>query len=543
MRQGPVRPAAVGRPAPGRQRCWAQCNCPEIDSVAVGFYQADPDCVDAWFKHYRDRIPRARTDKQRRRYLRHAFLLKPDYPGILEQYLGVADKSDLRLLRDVLRCMLKNHELFDAGIVTYNLALAHAQYLLGDYGNAYQGLFSGITRDVFCRIPHAERKALICNNLGVLQLLYQGTNNMYREPVKPVSAHDIGTSIGMLDSAPAPGARRDTAMRRQPRRHARPRSPCPSTATLVREEGLASSGRTAPALPAEAGFAAHGEVLHHLPVQQPLRRAVRAAGPVRRARVPARRERQHGHRHRHHPRAAAHRLQQPAAAVPHLRPGAQGTWALISVGRFCGTLPRHVSPVPDYDTTVFRSEMACCDVFGETPLRERLEHIDTLFQRPSARKLAFLLTDGMDNCTSPFDLCEIAQQLFDKGIHLSILHLLPDAEEYDEIARHLPLHGRRQPQHGVPPFRGRRHRARAAALRAHALPADAAHPAMCRPRCGWQGRLPLPPGHREGASPRTTRAGNGQHLGPGRQRPVTEVDCRIPRIPQQCKWGQRLPKD
>ncbi|MCB0767259.1 MAG: hypothetical protein KDB95_08625, partial [Flavobacteriales bacterium] len=86
-----------------------QCNCPEIDSVAVGFYQADPDCVDAWFKHYRDRIPRARTDRQRRRYLRHAFLLKPDYPGILEQYLGVADKSDLRLLRDVLRCMLKNH--------------------------------------------------------------------------------------------------------------------------------------------------------------------------------------------------------------------------------------------------------------------------------------------------------------------------------------------------------------------------------------------------------------------------------------------------
>ena len=39
----------------------AQCHCPEIDSVAVGAFKADPDCVDAWFKHYRDKIPLARN--------------------------------------------------------------------------------------------------------------------------------------------------------------------------------------------------------------------------------------------------------------------------------------------------------------------------------------------------------------------------------------------------------------------------------------------------------------------------------------------------
>ena len=518
----------------------AQCNCPEIDSVAVGFYQADPDCVDAWFKHYRDRIPRARTDKQRRRYLRHAFLLKPDYPGILEQYLGVADKSDLRLLRDVLRCMLKNHELFDAEIVTYNLALAHAQYLLGDYGNAYQGLFSGITRDVFCRIPHAERKALICNNLGVLQLLYQGTNNMYREPVKPVSAHDIGTSIGMLDSA-LHLAPEDTVIAAN--RGAMPDlSPVPFNRYLCARKGRLpqrpdsaralqklDSLRTAKYCTTSLFNSHYDELYARLDQYDELVFLHDVSGSMDTVTAITRGQRRIDFSNQ--------LLQCLTYDLAHKDLG------LISVGRFCGTLPRHVYPVPDYDTTVFRSEMACCDVFGETPLRERLEHIDTLFQRPSARKLAFLLTDGMDNCTSPFDLCEIAQQLFDKGIHLSILHLLPDAEEYDEITAiyhcmaaasrstvyHLSEEGDIVPE---PPLFEPMPYLRMPPIQLCA-DLDADGKAACRCRQGIVGCI----------APDNPRWKRGNTWGQGANDPVTEVDCRIPRIPWQCKWGQRLPKD
>ena len=99
--------------------------------------------------------------------------------------------------------MLKNHELF-AEIVT-TTGLAHAQYLLGDHGNAYQGLFSGITRDVFCRIACRAQSVDAATTSACSSCCARATNNMYREPVKPVSAH-IGTSIGM--TAPCTWRRR-----------------------------------------------------------------------------------------------------------------------------------------------------------------------------------------------------------------------------------------------------------------------------------------------------------------------------------------------
>ena len=232
---------------------------------------------------------------------------------------------------------------------------------------------------------------------------------------------------------------------------------------------------------------------------------------------------------------AAHRLQQPAAAVPHLRPGAQGPGTDLR-GRFCGTLPRHVYPVPDYDTTVFRSGWACCDVFGETPLRERLEHIDTLFQRPSARKLASCSPTAWTTAPALRPVRDRAAALR-QGIHLSILHLLPDAEEYDEITAiyhcmaaasrstvyHLSEEGdivpSRRSSSPCPP--------RMPPIQLCAdLDADGRSPAAAA-RASWA------------ASPRQPALETGQHLGPGRQRPRDRGGLPHPAHPWQCKWGQR----
>lgn len=112
----------------------AQCNCPDKDTIAIGAFTTAVTCVDAWFKHYLDRIPTARSDRKRRRHLRNAFLLKPDHPGVLEAHVAEAKQKDLRLLRDVLKCMLKNHRLLNSEVVTYNLALSRAQHRLDAFG-------------------------------------------------------------------------------------------------------------------------------------------------------------------------------------------------------------------------------------------------------------------------------------------------------------------------------------------------------------------------------------------------------------------------
>jgi len=412
------------------ETCSGQCNCPPIDSTHIETGQRNIACVDQYFEKWYALSFTERTSKRRNRFLRKSFLLKPSHPGLLERYVVEADDKQLREIRDVLKCLLANRDqLLNADIVQYNLALAHAQYRLGDYGSAYQDLTTGISRDVFCRINHNRVKSLVCNNMGVLQLLYQGTNEMHRSPMKPLSQHDVSVSIGMLDSALSLTPEDTVVQGNLDRlldiaptpfnRYLCTRKPIGSDNDSLDRFSKTDSLRLAKYCTIGLFNANYDSLYRYIDEFDEVVFLHDLSGSMDTVTVNTRGMRRID--------LANELLSCLTFDLAHKDLG------MVSVGNLCGTAPQHLYEVTKYDTTVFRSEVGCCDVFGATPLRERLQEIDTLFFNKNSKRLIFLLTDGMDNCISPFDLCELSKFLFDQGIYLSILHLLPDEEQYDEI--------------------------------------------------------------------------------------------------------------
>ena len=412
------------------QQVFAQCSCPPLDSTAMQLTQRELDCVDEYFDKYYTLSLSSRSPDQKRRYLRKSFLLKPNQPGLLERYVVLADQKNLREIRDVLKCLLVNNDqLLNSDVVQYNLALAHAQYRLGAFGDAYQDLVKGISRDVFCRIDHKQTKALVCNNMAVLQLLYQGTNDMHRDPVKPLSRHDITVSRGMLDSALSflPNDTNILAnIERLPdmdptpfNRYLCTRKPIKEASDTLDHFRKQDSLRLADYCKIGLFNTHYDSLYRYLDEFDEIIFLHDLSGSMDTTTQNTRGMRRID--------LANELLSCMTFDLSHKDLG------FVSVGNFCGTEPQHRYAVSEYDTVVFRNEVACCDVFGQTPLRERLQNIDLLFNSSASKRAVFLLTDGMDNCINPFDLCELSQQLFDRGVYLSILHLLPDEEQYDRI--------------------------------------------------------------------------------------------------------------
>ena len=507
----------------------AQCNCPPIDSSEIAIKSRSIECVDQYFEKWYTIASTTGNAKRRLRYLRKSFLLKPNHPGLLERYVEEADQKRLREIRDVLKCLLANEDqLLNDDIVRYNLALAHAQYRLGAYGDGYQDLVTGITRDVFCRIDHNTTKATICNNMAVLQLLYQGTNDMHRSPVKPLSRHDITVSIGMLDSALSflPG---DTTIEanigRLPdldqtpfNRYLCTRKPIRTDQDTIDTFNKMDSIRKAKYCRIGLFNARYDSLYRYIDEFDEVIFLHDLSGSMDTITENTRGMRRID--------LANELLSCMTYDLAHKDLG------MVSVGNFCGTAPQHKYAVTEYDTTVFRQEVGCCDVFGATPLRERLQNIDSLFVDQNSKRLIFLLTDGMDNCISPFDLCELSQLLFDKGIYLSILHLLPDEEQYDRIKDiyHCMTNASRSNVYKLnetgdielePPRVPEMPYLRIGDVQECSNDEDSEF--KCRKGIvAW-------------VKPDSERWSKGNTWGKGARDSYAGVDCRIPRIPWQCK--------
>ncbi len=71
---------------------------------------------------------------------------------------------------------------------------------------------------------------------------------------------------------------------------------------------------------------------------------------------------------------------------------------------------------------------------GATPLNQRLKLTPMLFSNRHNKKSVFLISDGMDVCDEPFDVCYTASYLNDQNIDFSLLSFILETDN-DEISR------------------------------------------------------------------------------------------------------------
>lgn len=105
---------------------------------------------------------------------------------------------------------------------------------------------------------------------------------------------------------------------------------------------------------------------------------------------------------------------------------------MLSVGGGCFDYPIMMQEVGTMSRSYLVNQIESLSPYGETPLFNMLALSSSLFSRKKNKKAIFLVSDGMDSCSDPLDLCILAEDLYAQGIDIHIMSFLVDGmEEYE----------------------------------------------------------------------------------------------------------------
>lgn len=107
---------------------------------------------------------------------------------------------------------------------------------------------------------------------------------------------------------------------------------------------------------------------------------------------------------------------------------------IVSVGRSCGRLPVLFYPV---DLNARKDIMDTLRVLrpdGYTPLSFSITKAKQLYSKKKNRKALFLISDGMETCDDPMDLCLVASDLHALGVDIHIISFIVEGMEDYEMA-------------------------------------------------------------------------------------------------------------
>jgi hypothetical protein len=116
----------------------------------------------------------------------------------------------------------------------------------------------------------------------------------------------------------------------------------------------------------------------------------------------------------------------------HLKPSTD--CGIVTVGRSCKKLPILFYPV------VLNARRDIVDTIktlrprGWTPLSHSISKAKQLYTKSKNKKALFLVSDGVETCTSPMDLCLVASDLHALGVDIHIISFIVSGMEDYELA-------------------------------------------------------------------------------------------------------------
>jgi len=104
---------------------------------------------------------------------------------------------------------------------------------------------------------------------------------------------------------------------------------------------------------------------------------------------------------------------------------------VISVGNTCNPADGIfiMSGIAQKSRVELINDLSVLSPLGSTPLNKRLKMTPYLFSGKNNKKTVFLISDGMDVCDQPFDVCGTASFLNDHDIDFSLFSYILESEE------------------------------------------------------------------------------------------------------------------
>lgn len=99
---------------------------------------------------------------------------------------------------------------------------------------------------------------------------------------------------------------------------------------------------------------------------------------------------------------------------------------LLTIGGGCGQDPIMKLPVENGNRLLILNTLKGLRPSGGTPLYDRLRQSSALFSSEGNEKTIFLASDGLESCLGALSTCELASQLCQQGINITVLSLLLD---------------------------------------------------------------------------------------------------------------------
>jgi len=107
---------------------------------------------------------------------------------------------------------------------------------------------------------------------------------------------------------------------------------------------------------------------------------------------------------------------------------------IVTVGRSCTKLPILFYPVKLNARRDIIDTIKTLRPNGWTPLSHSISKAKQLYTKTKNKKALFLVSDGMETCTSPIDLCLVASDLYSLGVDIHIISFIVSGMEDYELA-------------------------------------------------------------------------------------------------------------
>jgi len=107
---------------------------------------------------------------------------------------------------------------------------------------------------------------------------------------------------------------------------------------------------------------------------------------------------------------------------------------IVTVGRSCNRLPVLFYPVELDARKDIIDTLETLRPDGSTPLSYSISKAKQLFSERKNKKALFLISDGMETCSTPIDLCLVASDLYALGVDIHIISFIVSGMEDYELA-------------------------------------------------------------------------------------------------------------
>jgi len=357
--------------------------------------------------------------------LAKAYRIYPEHLGLRERVITYGSDEMIRAVIGEMQKALQDRELEASQRLYYTNCLYYAQYVLGEFTNAYNSVR---TIGKFIDRIHSDlERARYMNNLGTLNLLHAGSINNYSDPALPVHCTDYRKSRGMYQAAKCYAPWNSTVLQNERLLRRADPIPFPNECSGIGGFNVGPKERSEQEVEKRKAFCdtvafPFGyEVLYdHLDQYDEILFVHDLSGSMDTITYNTMGMTRN--------RLSNKLLSCLTFDLQHKRLG------LVTVEGYCADRPRFERPIGAYDTTYFREIQRCLIPFGATPLVSRLDLSTGSFSSdPKVRRIIFVLSDGVDRCTATFNLCDVARAYSRSGIDISIMHFLTDDPVYDRF--------------------------------------------------------------------------------------------------------------